>query len=222
MPALIEKRFSKLTICCIATGPSLTLQQIDAARQKGFVLFGCNNVWNDVPDLSLLYACNEGWWVHYWNTTELPLYPAEKWTTNKVAAQKFGLNWIAEKDAAGLSTDPRRIHHGHGSGYTMLNLAFLMGASRIVLLGYDCKYAPDYSGKDLKVGSSPRHYFGEYPSALLHWPITSVKKGVHVEMVKLYQTVADQGAVEIVNCTPGSAIDCFPRCDIEEVTSQAS
>jgi hypothetical protein len=169
-----------------------------------------------VPDLSLLYACNERWWVHYW-TRGLEQYPAEKWTTNKVAADKFSLNWIAEKFDYGLSTNPRIVHHGHGSGYTMLNLAYLMGASRIVLLGYDCKYAPDYDGREKKVGSSPRHYFGEYPGALLHWPTISVKDGVHVELVGLYASVAMQNLVEIVNCTPGSAIDCFPRADIEQL-----
>lgn len=212
----VEKRFLGQTVACIATGPSLTLQQVEAARSKGFVLFGCNNVWRDVPDLSVLYACNEGWWAHYW-CDDLLYYPAEKWTTNKVAADKFSLNWIAEKFDYGLSSNPNIVHHGHGSGYTMLNLAYLMGASRILLLGYDCKYAPDYSGQDRKIGSAPRHFFGEYPSALRHWPFFSIKNGVHVEMVELYRSVAQQGAVEIVNCTPGSAIDCFPRADIESL-----
>lgn len=212
----VEKRFQGQTIACIATGPSLTLQQVEAARQKGFVLFGCNNVWRDVPDLSLLYACNEGWWVQYWSD-DLAKYPAEKWTTNRVAAKKYGLNWIDERDSTGLSRDPSYVHHGHGSGYTMLNLAHLMGAARVVLLGYDCKYAPDYNGTDHKPGSTPRHYFGEYPSALLHWPIFSLKDGVHVEMVKLYASVAMQNSVEVVNCTPGSAIDCFPRREIESL-----
>jgi hypothetical protein len=216
----VEKRFAGQTIACIATGPSLTLQQVEAARRKGFVLFGCNNVWRDVPDLSLLYACNEEWWVRSW-CDELKQYPAEKWTTNKVAADKFSLNWIAEKFDQGLSTNPRIVHHGHGSGYTMLNLAYLMGASRIVLLGYDCKYAPDYDGRAKKVGSTPRHYWaengGEYHSSMQHWPIFSIKDGVHVEMVALYASVAMQKVVEIVNCTPDSAIDCFPRADIESL-----
>jgi hypothetical protein len=211
----LERKYSG-TIACIATGPSLTLEQIAAARAKGFTLFGCNRVWEIVPDLALLYGCNEGFWAHYW-ASELAKYPAQKWTTNKAAAEKFGLNWIRERDERGLSANPSYVHHGHGSGYTMVNLAYLMGADRIVLLGYDCKYAADYSAKDLYPGSTPRHYFGEYPSALLHWPITSVKRGVHVEMLKLWKSVADQGAVEIVNCTPGSAIDCFPRADIESL-----
>src|ERR1044072_1775126 len=104
----LERRYSG-TIACIATGPSLTLQQVDAARRKGFVLFGCNLVWRDVPDLSLLYGCNEGFWVHYW-PEGLDKYPASKWTTNETAAERVGLNWIAEKLALGLSTDPRVVH----------------------------------------------------------------------------------------------------------------
>lgn len=212
------KTFQGHTIACLATGPSFSPQQADVARAKGFTLFGCNNVWKDVPDLALLYACNEGWWNHYWSD-ELAKYPAQKWTTNKVAAQKYGLNWIDEKDAPGLSADPECIHHGHGSGFTMVNLAFLMGASRIVLLGYDLKYAADYKGQDRNPGSTPRHYFagGEYPSALRHWPFWSIERGVHVEMLKIYQSVADQGLVEIVNCSPGSALECFPKMRIEDV-----
>jgi hypothetical protein len=50
-----------------------------------------------------------------------------------------------------------------------------------------------------------------------HWPKMSVKQGVHVELLELYRSVAQQGLVEIVNCTPGSAIDCFPSYHIEEL-----
>lgn len=210
----VEPKFQGQTIACIATGPSLTLQQVEIARAKGFVLFGCNRVWEIVPDLSVLYGCNEKFWAHYWDD-DLASYPAEKWTTNRIAARKFGLNVIAERDARGLSNDPGRIHHGHGSGYSMLNLAYLMGASRIVLLGYDLRYAPDYDGSEKKAGSTPRHYFGEYPSDLLHWPKMSLKEGVHVGLIEYYRSVSKQSVVEIINCTPGSALDCFPRMDID-------
>lgn len=210
----LARVYESRTVCLIATGPSLTLEQIDCAREKGFVLFGCNNVWECVPDLAVLYACNAAWWTFYWSD-RLAAYPAQKWTTSREAAQKFKLSWIAERDRFGLSSDANRIHHGHGSGYSMLNLAYLMGAARIVLLGYDLKYAPDYSGEDKRAGSLPRHYFGEYPSGLLHWPKVSVKDGVHVGLIKYYERVAEQNLIEIVNCTPRSALTCFPMKDID-------
>lgn len=208
----MQRIFEGRTVVCIGTGPSLTLEQIDAARRKGFALAGCNNVWQIVPDLVLLYACNEAWWQHYWSA-ELAAYPAQKWTTNRVAAEKWGINWIAERDRPGLSTDPAYIHHGNGSGYSLLNLVTLMGAERVVLLGYDLRYAADYDGRDKRVGSTPRHYFGEYPSDLLHWPKLSVQDGVHVRLVELYRTVR----ANVLNATPGSAIDAFPRVVIDEL-----
>jgi hypothetical protein len=85
-------------------------------------------------------------------------------------------------------------------------MAHKMGAERILLLGYDLKYAPDYDGRSRKVGSSPRHYFGEYPASMQHWPSVQVKGGVHVELLSLYKSIFEQGLVEIVNCTPGSAL----------------
>ena len=121
------------TICCIGTGPSLKQQQIDTAREKGFILFGCNLTYKIVPDLSLFYSVNLAFWSHYW-TEGLSEHPAEKWTTNKEAADKYGLNWIAEVNKSGLSTNEDVIHHGHGSGYSLVSMAYRAGADRNVLL----------------------------------------------------------------------------------------
>lgn len=203
------------TVVCIGTGPSLTLEQIAAARAHNFALYVCNNAIFMAPDARVLYGCNLQWWDHYHE--RIKDYLCSRWTTNEEAAEKYGLNWIAEKNAPGLSTDPMVIHHGHGSGFSLVNLAFLQGAERIVLLGYDLKYAQDYDGKARQIGSSPRHFFGEYPQELQHWPSVKVKNGVHVELLDLYRSVAEQGAVEIINATPGSAIDCFPMKDIEDL-----
>lgn len=180
------------------------------------MLFGCNRVWELAPDLAVLWGTNAGFWDHYWSCA-LDCLPAQKWTVSEPAAKRYGINWTAERNAPGLSTDPAVIHHGHGGGYSMLNLAYLMGAARILLLGYDLKYAPDYDGRAREVGSEPRHYFGEYPPALLHWPSVQVRGGVHVELLALYASVAAQGAVEIINCSPGSALKCFPQRAIDAV-----
>lgn len=116
----------------------------------------------------------------------------------------------------GLSTDPTILHHGHSSGYQLLGMAYRNGFDRIILLGYDMKYAPDYDGKAQAIGSGPRHFFGEYEPALQHWPSVMVRSGVHVELLELYRSVAEQGLVEVINATPGSALDCFPSMDITE------
>jgi hypothetical protein len=200
---------------CVGTGPSLTAAQVQAARSKGYTLYACNDAYRLAPDADLLHACNYGWWAsRYQSVKDLP---ADKWTTNGKAAAEFDLNWIAEVNRPGLSRDPNLLHHGHSSGYQLLGMAHRAGAERIILLGYDMKFAPDYDGKTKRIGSGPRHFFGEYEKALQHWPSVMVHGGVHVELLDLYRSVAKQGLVEIVNCTPGSALDCFPTADINDV-----
>ena len=200
----------------MATGPSITQRQVDTARDKGFTLFACNNGFQLAPDAELLYAVNYAWWAYYW--ADVATLPCEKWTTSESAAKAFGLNWIAEKNAPGLSEDPKIIHHGHGSGFSLVSMAHRAGADRIVLLGYDLKYAPDYNGKVRDIGSTPRHFFGEYPASMQHWPSVQVKNGVHVELVELYRSVKEQGLVELVNCTPNSALEpVLGYTDIEEL-----
>jgi len=203
------------TVTCIGTGPSLTQQQVDTARNKGYDLYGCNRTYQIVPDLSLFYSVNLSFWTHYWSRG-LKEYPAEKWTTNKEAADTFGLNWIAETNKPGLSADSDLIHHGHRSGYSLVSMAHRSGADRIILLGYDCRYAEDYDGRERDAGSTPRHYFGEYPESMQHWPSVCVQGGVHTELVGLYRSIKEQGLIEVINCTPGSAIDCFERIPIDD------
>jgi hypothetical protein len=206
------------TVACIGTGPSLTLPQVEIARRKGFTLAGVNLTYQIAPDLAVLFATNAPFWDHYWGRSDGPrAHPAEKWTNARESAEKYGLHFIDSLERSGLSKDPSIIHHGHSSGACLVNLAYLMGAERIVLLGYDMKYAPDYDGKNRQVGSEPRHYFGEYPSALQHWPKAAVKYGVHYELVAHYQSIAEQGLVEIINATPGSAIECFPKRSMEDI-----
>lgn len=210
------KRFNG-TVVCIGTGPSLTLAQIETARRKGFHLFGVNLVYQIVPDLALMFATNQNFWGWYWGQPQGPqTHPCEKWTNDRWSAEQFKLHYIDSIERNGLSAEPTYLHHGHSSGACLVNLAYLMGAERIVLLGYDMKYAPDYDGTKKQIGSEARHYFGEYPNALQHWPKACVTAGVHWGLIEHYASIAKQNLVSIVNATPNSALDCFPCCHVED------
>lgn len=202
------------TVVCIGTGPSLTRAQIEIAIKKKYVLFGCNNAFTICPELDLLYGCNLEWWQTFYN--HVCGLRASLWTTNAAAAIKYALNWVAERNAPGLSVDPEYIHHGHGGGYSIVSLAHRFKAERVILLGYDCKYADDYNAAAKFPGSTPRHFFGEYPASMQHWPSVALNdKGEHVGMIELYRSIARQAALEVINATPDSAIDAFPLIPIE-------
>lgn len=191
------------------------------ARDRSWTIYVCNDAFRLAPDAALIFACNWQWWDARWD--EVRDLPADKWTSNRQAADKYGIHFIEgrlQPAGFGLSTDPRYIHHGHGSGYQLLEMAKRAGADRVILLGYDLAYAPDYDGATRRPGSGPRHFFGEYEPGLQHWPKAAIRDGVHIELVRFYTCVAEQmhatGPRQIINCS-GGVLECFPRMDIADV-----
>jgi len=92
------------------------------------------------------------------------------------------------------------IHHGPmgNSGYQALNLAYILGAGKIILLGFDM---------------SGSHFFGEHPEPL---KVTSPFK----QFVNGFRTITKP--VEIINCSRQTKIDCFPRKNLEDVLNETS
>jgi hypothetical protein len=213
------------TAVILATGPSLTPEVIEAARrgqQMGlWALFGMNHVWRDVPSLDVFMACNPEYYASQW---ELGLKDrlAEKWAWDSATSLRFGLRFIHGKWLDGFSKDPSCIHYGHSSGFQLPQIAYHAGFRRLLLCGYDMRYAADYDGRNQRIGSSPRHYFGEYDGAELnHWPSVKVKDGVHVELIEQFEKVKRLNPeVEIINCSPGSAMTCFQMATLQELLAE--
>lgn len=107
----------------------------------------------------------------------------------------------------GLSEDPQALHTGCNSGYQAINLAVLAGAKRVPLIGYDCK-----------VGDGGKmHWFGDHP--------VKTPASVFQEMRKKFRTAIEPlhaAGVEVLNCTPGSALDAFARAELESVLPDPS
>jgi hypothetical protein len=87
------------------------------------------------------------------------------------------------------------LRNGRNSGYQAINLAVHLGAAQIILLGYDMQFGR----------RGEHHWFGPHPSRvpppvdlfLRHFPT----------LVKPLQ----QRGVSVVNCSPSTALTCFPR-----------
>jgi hypothetical protein len=145
-----------------------------------------------------------------------------KYTWYPEFAEELGINYIfGEEKLTGLSLDPGIVHINHGSGPMILNLAILFGVSKIVLIGHDMKFAPDYAPAKQHPGSIPRHYFGEYPKKLQHWPSVKVRQGVLDGLIEAYSDIKDdmdsrQISVDIVNCTPDSALTMFRQSELRK------
>lgn len=117
------------------------------------------------------------------------------------AKRKYGVNWVLGASARGLGLD--RVHFGGNSGFQAINLAFLWGAKRIVLLGFDCK----------PVGGKA-HWFGQHPEGL-----TQVQPyDLWLEHYPQLAYDLKREGVQVVNCSRDTAITCFERATIETVT----
>lgn len=82
------------------------------------------------------------------------------------------------------------------SGVLGLECAVRAGATRILLLGTDMHGT---------------HFFGEYRNGL-----RNTKPHQRLQHLKQYAAWARLNReVEVLNCTPGSALDCFPRADLD-------
>ena len=99
------------------------------------------------------------------------------------------------------------IHQGQNSGFQALNIAYLRGADPIILLGFDMKRGPK--------GES--HHHGDHPAGLNNPP------GLNDPNWGAWRDWFDGAAAQlaaavrtVINCTPGSALDCFPKMDLED------
>ena len=124
--------------------------------------------------------------------------------TQDVKVNRSDVMRVPSVDRPGLSLDPMRIHQGGNGGYQALNLAVLMGATKVILLGYD-----------MHATAESKHFHPDHPLGL-----NNPYPGLFEKWIQNFRTTLDdlkKASVTVVNCTPDSALDCFPRVPLEDV-----
>ena len=157
-----------------------------------------------MPWADALYGCDARWWdIH----KDCDGFAGAKWSSHDkegqsndktAAADKHGLHIVKGAPGGGFSTDPSLIHYGDNSGFQALNLAILLGATYIVLVGFDMRHV---KGKS--------HFFGDHPQGLFQRP-------EYESFAKKFDKAAAPDGVTIVNATPGSALKCYPMMSLDE------
>lgn len=102
----------------------------------------------------------------------------------------------------GWSADPAAIASGGHSGFQALNIAGLTGAATAVLLGYDAR-DPNLDEK--------WHWFGEHPRRSPPTVFRSYRRSFKDAAV-----IIAAAGLRVINASPGSAIDAFPRVTLDE------
>ena len=121
-------------------------------------------------------------------------FAGELCTQDVKAWEKYGITRIEGQAKPGLGRE--KIHFGGNSGYQAINLAYLFGATKIVLLGYDMQKT---DGKS--------HWHGDHPKGLHKNPMMTVWAK---NFEQLARDLNDEG-VETINATRNTALEMFPK-----------
>lgn len=170
----------------IATGPSLTPEQVERVRHLRCI--AVSDAYRLAPWAEALVSADRKWWRYH---------------TPEFDGRRF---------SSGAAEDTERLPYfvpsGTNSGALAIKVARHLGASRVVLLGFD---------------GNGSHFFGPHPDEVrrgLRLANTSdARRKVHMEQHRLEAEECRKAGVEIFNCSHGTAIPHYPVNSLREVLS---
>lgn len=184
------------TVVVMASGPSMNQSIANSVKRAQVPCIAVNNTFKLAPWADMLYAADAKWW------TETP--KAQEFEGLKVSVRReFDppmpyLHQLRHSGTQGYDPDPRNLRTGGNSGYQAVHIAAQAGAARILLCGFDMNGG---------------HWHGDHVEPLRNTILDSYKV-----WIKHFHTLASslqQRSVEVINCTPGSALDAFPMATLE-------
>jgi hypothetical protein len=185
------------TVICIASGPSLTPSDVDLCR--GYEVIACNMSYQLCPWAAHMIAVDFGWWREF-HKDAFFAFRGRKWTTSTRARDDYGLEYMEHSAAQGLSKQYGIINGGGNTGQAAVNLAYHLGAKRIILLGYDMQRTDKKS-----------HWHGDYRTRP-----NGNAFGLWIPRLMRMVNHLSQEGIEVVNATRQTALTAIPRITIEE------
>lgn len=161
-----------------------------------------NDAWRLLPFADVLYTSDRAWWDVHGDID----FQGERWASQAAnpntddnkrdwgKCEQFRIKLVTARDGSTFCTTPGEIHYGDNSGFAAVNLALQFGAVDVKLVGFDMH------------GS---HFFGDHPK-----PLTNCSD--YPAFIRAFTNAAKHlpEGVSIVNCTPASALHCFPMGDL--------
>lgn len=208
-PEKIVRRWNGTPVVVAATGPSLS--EDVAARCRDLPCVAVNDAHRLFPWADVLYAADMSWWRAH---KGCPDFKGDKYVPLTAAVQSraaeaelFELRIVDGVRKSGFSFSAECIHLGGGfasgcnSGLQAMNLALLMGGNPLIAVGFDVRAV---DGK--------QHFFGQHPRQLN-------QRQNFASWLRAFDAAAESlpDDIEIINCTPGTALECFPQRALDEV-----
>lgn len=166
----------------IAPGESLTREQCDAVVGAGLIVAVCD-AYRMIEHCYAICATDRAWWRA---RTEVMSLPCRKFSVHEMD----GIERVERNDHIGTDSS---------SGVLGLWVAKLLGAKRILMLGFDNRGG---------------HFFGPYVPPLKNTAPHRFATFAH-QFTHLRNRFKLDG-IECINCTPGTALEAFPKLTLEE------
>ena len=187
----------------IASGPSLTESDValvkdwrDAGKGKVCVI---NTTFRLAPWADVLYACDRAWWDKHGE--EAQTFEGAKYCYAQ-GGERWGAKRITGSTGGGLSGKVGEIRTGGNSGHQAIHVVYNMGATRIILLGFDMGRT---GGKS--------HWHGDHPHGLSN----GGNFNQWIQHLNLLAKGLKAKDVEVINCSRVTNLECFKKADPESV-----
>ncbi len=191
MRAVPRPDWSARTVVCLASGPSLTQDDVAAVLESGHPVIVTNTTFRIAPWSNVLFGFDARWWREHVEEVQ-KVFKGRTFCGSPLAA-KYGIT--------SLDGVPWFKRYGN-SGACSISLAVSGGAKRVVMLGFDCCTGDDPARK--------WHWHGDHPNkmsnclSMAKWPYQFAK-------------LADwcrQERVQVINASRRTALTCFERKDL--------
>lgn len=194
--ASITRDWEGQTVAIFASGPSMSPAIAEQCRDSYRTIAINTQAIDCAPWADVIWATDHKWWKEAEYGGKAIALPGRKF--HVLQGQSFpGVETLLPSTQT-FDDRPTHISCGGNSGYAALCLAAKLGAARVLLFGYDMRAVQgrvrrfDYCAN---LNSMPR-----FP----HW-------------IKNFTNLApelERRGVEVLNCTPGSALKCFRSGDL--------
>jgi hypothetical protein len=191
------------TVIVAAPGPALTEEV--AERCRNYTVMAVKEAYRRVPWAEVMYGCDAKFWDRYDGCRD---FMGERWSSHgvkgdndkRIAQEKYGLLLVAGKKGVGFSFADSTIHYGYNSGFQSINLTLLLGATRLVLVGFNMKGEGD-----------KRYFFGKaHPTQQSCTPY-GISMPAFADAAKLLPK-----GITILNATADTALKAFKRVTLDE------
>lgn len=198
----------------VATGPSLTIEDLNTLQKNGEYCFSVNSIckieteWK--PDAYVVldgkfFLENQEIIRNYPSPIKfLPDDNLDFWKSKRKGEYQVHRDTIDAYDVIEFSEDITQIVNSQGTVTVgCIQIAVYMGFKEIYLLGTDCNYI---------IGSSSNHFGGDDKPDMIDHSISEMLKGY--QMCRNY---ADTHDIKIYNATRGGMLEVFKRVDFDSL-----